>query len=87
MNSFYQRVILVIVAIFTLSLCSPAQSTGALVGTVHDSTGAVIQNANVVATKVLTGISSQTKTNETGDYAFPRSGNGSVQSVNHRERP
>lgn len=79
MNSFYQRVILVIVAIFTLSLCSPAQSTGALVGTVHDSTGAVIQNANVVATEVLTGISSQTKTNETGDYAFPSLATGAYK--------
>ncbi len=71
MNCFWKRVFLVAIAIFTLSICSPAQSTGALVGTVRDATGAVVQGANVVATDVLTGISRPTLTNTSGDYAFP----------------
>lgn len=71
MNSIPKRLLQVLVAGFALSVCAFAQSTGALVGTVHDATGAVIQGATVKATDVLTGISSQTSTNSSGDYAFP----------------
>lgn len=71
MNCFWKRVFLVVIAIFALSIYSRAQSTGALVGTVHDTTGAVVPGANVVATDVLTGIADHTATNGTGDYSFP----------------
>ncbi len=79
MNCFSKRVFLVIVSILSLSICSVAQSTGALVGTVHDATGAVIQGATVVATDVLTGISSQKTANSTGDYAFPSLATGTYK--------
>jgi hypothetical protein len=72
-------VFLGIVAIFAFTICSVAQSTGALVGTVRDSTGAVVQGAGVAATDVLTGIWSQTKTNSDGDYAFPSLATGTYK--------
>jgi hypothetical protein len=41
-----------------------------VLGTVRDSSGAVIVGANVTLTNLDTGISAQTVTNETGDYSF-----------------
>lgn len=79
MNRFSKRVFPLIVAALTLSFYSAAQSTGALVGTVHDATGAVIQGATVVATDVLTGISTQKTASSTGDYAFPSLATGTYK--------
>ena len=45
--------------------------SGTIVGTVTDSTGAVIPNAMVTATNTGTGISQSSKTNVTGNYSFP----------------
>jgi hypothetical protein len=42
-----------------------------LLGTVTDSSGAVVSNAKVVATEVNTGVSRSTQTNESGNYSFP----------------
>src|SRR5437660_10832613 len=44
--------------------------TGSLLGTVTDATGASAPNAKVVATDANTGISRETKTNESGYYSF-----------------
>lgn len=64
------------------SLCIPAlsivgtatlyaQSTqGSLVGTVRDSTGAVIAGATVTAADAATGIVRKTQSNAAGDYTF-----------------
>ena len=71
MKCFRKRVVPVIVAILALSICLRAQSTGALVGTVHDTSGAVIPGAKVVATNVLTGIVQSQASNSDGDYSFP----------------
>ena len=79
MSRFRNRLLQMTLAILALSASSFAQSTGALVGTVHDATGAVIQGATVVATNVSTGISSQTTTNSTGDYAFPSLATGTYK--------
>jgi len=49
-----------------------AQSTsGTLVGTVRDSTGAVIAGAKVRVTNAGTGAAVETKSNENGDYVAP----------------
>ena len=45
--------------------------SGTIVGTVTDSTGALIPNATVTATDTGTGISHSSKTNETGNYSIP----------------
>ncbi len=62
---------LMVLAACAASVYTYGQSTGALVGTVHDASGAVIPSASVTATDVLTGISIQTKTGSSGDYSFP----------------
>jgi outer membrane receptor protein involved in Fe transport len=60
-----------------LSLCLPtllpAQSTGGrIIGRVADSTGAVIANVKVTLINEATGVSTDTTTNDSGDYAFPQ---------------
>src|SRR5579863_8858843 len=42
-----------------------------LVGTVHDSTGAVVPNAKVVATNAATKVRTEATSNATGDYVMP----------------
>lgn len=44
---------------------------GSIVGTVHDSTGAVVPGATVTVTNVATGVVSTRTTNGTGDYEVP----------------
>lgn len=44
--------------------------SGNIVGTVSDSSGAAVVGAEVVATKVATGVSATSKTNSTGEYRF-----------------
>jgi len=44
--------------------------SGNLVGTVIDSSGAVVPNAGVEATKIDTGITTTTTTGNTGAYRF-----------------
>src|SRR5216683_2268145 len=47
------------------------QSTGGrIIGRVSDSTGAVINGANVSVVNEATGVSGETKTDQSGDYAF-----------------
>jgi hypothetical protein len=44
---------------------------GSLVGTIRDSSGAVVAGAGVTATNTATGITAKTTSNGTGDYEFP----------------
>ena len=44
---------------------------GSLVGTIHDSSGAVIPGTAVTATNAATGIVATTTSNASGDYEFP----------------
>jgi hypothetical protein len=44
--------------------------SGAVVGTVVDSTGAAVANADVTSTNVATGVTASSKTNNTGQYRF-----------------
>lgn len=46
-------------------------TTGDIVGTVRDSSGAVVPGAKVTLTDVATGAVTETTTNESGDYLFP----------------
>src|SRR5206468_4276882 len=57
--------------------------SGDLVGTVTDSTGAVVPNAAVTATNVATGVKSAGKTNANGEYRFTNlpSGNYDIDVV------
>src|SRR5674476_1462319 len=42
-----------------------------LLGTVTDSSGAVVPNAKVTVTEVNTGVNRSGQTNESGNYTFP----------------
>ncbi|HZQ56218.1 MAG TPA: TonB-dependent receptor [Bryobacteraceae bacterium] len=44
---------------------------GTLVGTVRDSTGAVVPGANIIATNIDTGIAQSTTSGSAGDYTIP----------------
>jgi hypothetical protein len=54
-----------------------AGATGAILGTVTDSTGAVIPNARVTITNVATNVPFITTTSSSGDYLAPSLGPGS----------
>jgi hypothetical protein len=58
------------VLLFPLSLLSQTTSTS-IIGTVTDSTGAVVSGAKVVATQTRTGVKREDVTTSTGDYSFP----------------
>ena len=56
------------------AVCNPAHAQyedGSLVGTIRDSSGAVLSGAAVSATNTATGITEKTTTNGDGDYEFP----------------
>jgi len=44
---------------------------GSVVGTIHDTSGAIVPNATVSATNVGTGIIANTTSNSSGEYEFP----------------
>ncbi len=62
-------------AIFVLFAGSPAvraqATSGDIVGTVTDRSGAVIGDATVTATNVATGVSATVKTNKVGEFHIP----------------
>ncbi len=53
--------------------------TGTVVGTVRDSTGAVVPGANITATNNQTGISQSAVSGSTGDYTIPNVAPGSYK--------
>jgi hypothetical protein len=64
------------VRIFSLAVCLAAlcfgqTQTARLVGTIHDSTGAVVPNAKVTVVNLATRLSTEATSNSTGDYVIP----------------
>jgi hypothetical protein len=63
--------VVVVMTVVGLPIFMKAQAiSGDLLGVVTDSTGAVVSNAQVVATNLGTGVKATTKTNATGEYRF-----------------
>ncbi|MBI1786702.1 MAG: carboxypeptidase regulatory-like domain-containing protein [Acidobacteria bacterium] len=62
---------LAILGVFFACLLCAQSTTGTLVGTVTDSSGAAIAAAKVKATNDATGISVEAVTNASGDYVIP----------------
>jgi hypothetical protein len=67
------RVILSIVTLLGTGsiLFAQAGATGTILGTVTDTTGAVVPNAKVTVTNVATDVNFQTVSNSAGDYQAP----------------
>jgi hypothetical protein len=73
MKTFTLRIIFafIVTALLSLPLLTWAQAiSGDLLGVVTDTSGAVVSNAQVVATNIATGAKSTTKTNGNGEYHF-----------------
>jgi hypothetical protein len=62
----------VLVTIFSLCAAAVAQvTTGSILGTIHDSTGAVVPGATVTVTDAGKGTSSKVQTDNDGNYNVP----------------
>ena len=70
---------LVVVSVFLGAGISQAQSTATILGTVHDSTGAVIPGAAVTIRNADTGISRTVTTDASGRYRAPQLGLGNYE--------
>ncbi len=72
LTAYLRSATILFIGIFFLALgAARAQTiTGAVTGTVVDSTGAIIPNATVTATNVQTGVSTPTHTNQDGIYTI-----------------
>ena len=72
-RTFVNRIILFLgTLLFAVSLSGWAQDTANLVGTVTDSTGAVIPGAKVVVSNPEKGVTRDLVSNAAGEYAAPR---------------
>src|SRR2546429_9380158 len=71
MHNLRSICILFLLALLATSLAYSQAVSGSLVGTLSDSSGAVIVNAKITITERDTGFTRSTTTNESGNYAFP----------------
>jgi hypothetical protein len=71
MNSKFRSLLAFLLLMLSFAALSYGQAiSGDLVGTVSDSTGAVVPNATVNVTNSATGVTSSAKTNANGEYRF-----------------
>jgi hypothetical protein len=67
-----RRSLIVVAGLLITAVCALGQvTTGSIIGTIHDQTGAVIPNAKVTVTDTGKGTSTSVKTNGSGDYTVP----------------
>src|SRR4051794_25833530 len=72
-HSCCSLVLLLLIAVLWCASPASAQlrTTGQIVGTVHDPSGAVVQKASVEVTDAGTGITATTTSNDQGGFVFP----------------
>lgn len=81
-HSVLFSVLMPIFVCFCLTVNATAQfDTAAVLGSVRDTNGASVQNANVTLLNTATGISQNTTTDESGDYQFPNVKIGTYQVI------
>ena len=68
-----------LIVLLLSSTATFAQFSSSIEGTVTDSTGAVVAEASVVLTGTTTGVTNETKTNQTGYFKFPSLAPGSYK--------
>jgi hypothetical protein len=66
-----KRAFLLMSAVLATAVSAFASATGSITGTVTDKTGSVIPGAMVEAVSVETSVTTSTRTNSAGSYAFP----------------
>ena len=69
-----RKTLLVVLCSLVFSICCPllyGQANGSFFGTVTDKTGSVVTGANVRATVQGTGVTRESKTDDTGHYLIP----------------
>jgi len=71
MRSFRIPLVLVMLLVFAGSLFGQAGATGTILGTVTDSSGAIIPNVKVTVTNTGTNVAFRTTTSSAGDYYAP----------------
>src|SRR5215203_1653851 len=74
MRAFQSAIVAIIGIVCWIGSASPAsaQATGTLLGTVKDSSGAIIAGARVTVQNQSTSISRATETNAEGTFILPR---------------
>ena len=71
MRAFKVFLVLVILLVGTGRMFGQAGATGTILGTVTDSTGAIIPNVKVTVTNTATNVAFRTTTSSAGDYYAP----------------
>lgn len=59
-----------LLVLFSISITARAATTGSISGSVLDSSGAAVPQADVTATEVTTNVSYNTKTDNSGSFSF-----------------
>src|SRR3954462_6345045 len=70
MNKLRNVLTFLVLTVLTAILAYGQATSGDLVGTVTDSSGAVVPNATVNVTNTATGVTNSAKTNANGEYRF-----------------
>ena len=71
-NTILHRVVFLFGLLIAMGTAARAQyEDGSLIGTIRDTSGAVVANANVTVTNNNTGIVTKVVSNSSGDYEVP----------------
>ncbi len=70
-SRLFSSIRVVSATLFVAAMCFAQTQSARLIGTIHDSTGAVVPNAKVTATNVATKVKTEVTSNATGDYVLP----------------
>ena len=66
-----QRFAICLIALFSLAWVEAQVSTGSILGTVTDPTGAIVSGATITVTNVGTNVANTTQSNDSGLYTVP----------------
>src|SRR5580692_11450256 len=70
MRSFRSQILIVVLLAITAANAAAQYDTGAVLGTVMDSSGAVVPGAKLSLKSVSTGVAAERVSNQSGEYEF-----------------